>query len=89
MTRIPSGRTVLRATAYTMVGSAAFHLIAAAVMSIGKGTPDYFNMFNVIGLSWFIPQLSTGVVNAVLGTLLVVGIGTAVSFILDARQHKH
>lgn len=54
-----------------MLASAFFHLGAGLIMTISTGNPDYINMFNVIGVSWFIPELSTGLISCLLSLVFV------------------
>lgn len=84
-------QNILRATLATMLLSASFHLAASLFFAVKTNNPDYANMFNVIGVSWFFPNLGTGTLNSILGILLVIIAGMAVYFVMerhDALQSK-
>lgn len=79
-------RNILRATLGTMLVSAAFHLAASLFFAIKTGNGDYANMFNVIGVSWFFPNLGTGALNSLFGIIFVVGAGVIVYFIMQRHD---
>lgn len=66
---------VFKATIYTMILSATGHLLGSLYLAIKLDNPDIANMFNIIGLGLFFPQLSTGAVNSLLGILFVIVVG--------------
>ena len=77
---------LFNALIFTMVLSAVTHLIICFFMAILTGDIDYINMFNILGISYAFPALGTGALNAILGALLVIGIGAIAYFYLAYRK---
>lgn len=73
---------------FAMLLSAVTHLFICFFMAVATGNPDYANMFNVLGLSLLFPALGTGSLNNLLGTLLVIGIGSVAYFYLEHQKRK-
>lgn len=66
---------VFKGLMYAMLLSATVHLLGSLYLAIRHNNPDYANMFNVLGISIFIPELGHGDLNNLIGILFVIGIG--------------
>ena len=76
-------RNIVRATAATMIIAAAFHLATNLFFAISTNRPDLANMFNVIGVSLFAPELGKGELNSLIGIVFVVTFGCGVYFVMQ------
>lgn len=83
-----NGRNVIRATLATMLISASFHLAASLFFALKNNNPDYANMFNIIGVSWFFPQLATGDHNSIIGTAFVILSGVGVYYLMEYHDRQ-
>jgi hypothetical protein len=71
-----SRENIFKGTMYAILLCATGHLLGTLYMAIVHNDPDIVNMFNVIGLSLFFPQLAHGALNCLLGILFVIAVGT-------------
>ena len=79
---------LFNALIFTIVLSAITHLVICFFRAIFTGNIDYINMFNVLGISYIFPALGTGAFNAVLGAVLIIGIGMVAYFYLELKNKK-
>lgn len=80
---------VFKGLMYAMLLSATAHLLGTLYVAIRTGNPDVVNMFNVIGLSLFFPELGHGSLNCLLGILFVIAIGVWFYFMQQYHDSKH
>lgn len=73
---------------FAMIVSALVHLFICFFLALTTGNPDHANMFNILGISYLFPGLGTGTLNALLGILLVIAIGTVAYYYKEAGNPK-
>ncbi len=66
---------VFKGLTYAMLLSATLHLLTCLYTAITTGNPDVVNMFNIIGVSLFFPELGHGNAYCLLGIITVIMIG--------------
>jgi len=74
----PYGKAVL----YAIVLFAVAHLALSLFYGIVHSDPEIANMFHVLGIDLFWPQLGTGSLNAILGVVMIVGVWVLVGYLL-------
>lgn len=85
---MPKSKDLARALAYTMLLSAAIHLATSLLLGIFH---DYneANIFRILGMERFLPDIGTGVINFVLSWLVgAVMFCSFLYYILDERKSK-
>ena len=81
----PFGKAVL----YAIVLFAVAHLAFSLFYGIVHSDPEIANMFHVLGIDLFWPQLSSGTLNAIFGVVLIVVVWAIVGFLLTiANKNK-
>lgn len=73
---------------YAMLLSATLHLLGCMYQAAATNNPDYVNMFNILGISLFVPELGHGALNNLLGILTVIIIGAGFYF-MQEQHDKH
>lgn len=66
---------VFKGLMYAMLLSATMHLAASLYLAIRYSNPDYVNMFNILGISLFFPELGMGALNCLIGIVMVILVG--------------
>ncbi|USN96199.1 MAG: hypothetical protein H6797_03925 [Candidatus Nomurabacteria bacterium] len=74
----PFGKAVL----YAIVLFAVAHLALSLFYGIVHSDPEIANMFHVLGIDLFWPQLGLGRLNAVLGVVMIVAVWLFVGLML-------
>lgn len=80
----PFGKAVL----YAIVLFAVAHLALSLFYGIIHSDTEITNMFHVLGIDLFWPQLGTGKLNAILGVVMIVGVWALVGFLLAAANNN-
>lgn len=79
---------VFKGLMYAMILSATLHLLLCLYNSIHFDNPDYVNMFNILGISLFFPNLGHGNLNCLLGIILVILVGVGF-YVMQQAHDRH
>lgn len=80
----PFGKAVL----YAIVLFAVAHLALSLFYGLVHGDGEIANMFHVLGIDLFWPQLGRGALNSVLGVVMIVGVWAIVGTLLTIANGK-